>query len=184
MEPTVLLQFREVDTGTWKDMERLFDSRGGPKNCWCMVWRATSEESKQTSSARRKTALKHRVDEGTPIGILGYDGQEPVAWCSIAPRITYRRPGGIEYETHENVWALVCFFVVRRLRGLGITKQLIDAAITHARKNGATIVEAYPVDPDSPSYRFMGYVETFKSLGFEEVGRVGIRRHILRRRVN
>jgi GNAT superfamily N-acetyltransferase len=179
----VLLQFREVDQETWRDLEWLFESRGGPKNCWCMVWRATPAESKQVSVQSRKAALKHRVDEGTPIGIVGYQGQEPVAWCSIAPRTTYQRLGGIEDEAQENVWGLACFFVVRRLRGLGITKQLIDAAVTHAKQKGATIVEAYPVDRDSPSYRFMGFVESFKDAGFDEVGRAGTRRHVMRRRV-
>jgi hypothetical protein len=39
------------------------------------------------------------------------------------------------------------------------------------------------VVPGSPSYRFMGYVESFKAAGFEEVGRAGSRRHVLRLRV-
>jgi len=170
-ETPVLLHFKEVNQETWADLERLFEGRGGPKNCWCMVWRATPAESKEVSGQKRKAALKHRVDERTPIGILGYQGQEPVAWCSIAPRPTYRRLGGIEDEVRENVWAIACFYVVRRLRGFGITSQLIDAAVTQAKRNGATIVEAYPVEPDSPSYRFMGFVESFKAAGFEEVGR-------------
>jgi hypothetical protein len=41
------------------------------------------------------------------------------------------------------------------------------------------MVEAYPVVPDSPSYRFMGFVETFKKAGFIETGRVGKRRHVM-----
>ncbi|MBI1880028.1 MAG: GNAT family N-acetyltransferase [Chloroflexi bacterium] len=179
----LFLSFREIDQQAWPDLERLFKARGGPKNCWCMVWRATPEESKRTDGVSRKAALKRRVDEGTPIGLVGYLEGEPVAWCSIAPRETYRRLGGIEDEEEENVWALACFYVVRRLRGLGVTALLIEAAVQHARQKGATVVEAYPVDPDSPSYRFMGFVASFKAAGFEEVGRAGTRRHIMRRRV-
>jgi GNAT superfamily N-acetyltransferase len=182
-EASVLLKFLEVNQDTWADMERLFEGRGGPKTCWCMVWRAIPAEAKDTSREARKAALKLRVDNQTPIGILGYQDQEPVAWCSIAPRPTYRRLGGNEDDPQENVWALVCFYVVRRLRGLGITQQLIEAAVAQAKRKGATIVEAYPVEPDSPSYRFMGFIESFKAAGFEEVGRVGVRRHIFRRRV-
>jgi len=52
--------------------------------------------------------------------------------------------------------------------------------VQHAEKRGATVIEAYPVDPSSPSYRFMGYVRTFVSAGFYEVGRAGTRRHVLR----
>ncbi|WP_199728828.1 hypothetical protein [Corallococcus sp. CA053C] len=41
-------------------------------------------------------------------------------------------------------------------------------------------MEAYPVDADSPSYRFMGFVPVFTSAGFEVVGRAGSRRHVMR----
>jgi GNAT superfamily N-acetyltransferase len=81
----------------------------------------------------------------------------------------------------EQVWSLACFFIRRDLRGQGLTKQIIEAAVQHAEKRGATVIEAYPVDPSSPSYRFMGYVQTFVSAGFYEVGRAGTRRHVLRR---
>lgn len=57
---------------------------------------------------------------------------------------------------------------------------LIGVAVEHARQKGATVVEAYPVDHDSPSYRFMGFVPTFEATGFREVGRAGSRRHVMR----
>jgi hypothetical protein len=178
----IILTFREVNPNTWPDLEQLFESRGGPKYCWCMVWRATPTESKGNAQVH-KAALKHRVETAIPIGIVGYLNQEPVVWCSIAPRPTFRGLGGIEDATEENVWSLTCFFVKRYLRGRGITRQLINAEVAHATQKGATIVEAYPVEPGSPSYRFMGYVESFKAVGFEEVGRAGSRRHILRFKV-
>ena len=62
-------------------------------------------------------------------------------------------------------------------RGAG--HQLIAAAIAHTRKKGATVLEAYPVDPDSPSYRFMGFVPAFAAAGFRSVGREGTRRHVM-----
>ena len=88
------LSFREVDQSAWEDFERLFESRGGPKSCWCMVWRAAGAETKQTKGSERKAAMERRVREHVPVGILGYLDGEPVAWCSIAPRPTYRRLGG------------------------------------------------------------------------------------------
>ena len=62
----------------------------------------------------------------------------------------------------------------------GVARKLVRAAVGHAREKGATAVEAYPVDPDLPSYRFMGFVGTFDAMGFREVGRAGIRRHVMR----
>ena len=62
-----------------------------------------------------------------------------------------------------------------------MAKRLIGAAVDHARERGAAVVEAYPVDPDSPSYRFMGYVGSFEAMGFRAIGRAGTRRHVMRR---
>jgi GNAT superfamily N-acetyltransferase len=84
-------------------------------------------------------------------------------------------------ELPEEVWSLACFFIRRELRGKGLTKRIIEAAVQHAAKRGAKVVEAYPVEPGSPSYRFMGYLSTFSAAGFHEVGRAGTRRRVMRR---
>jgi hypothetical protein len=70
--------------------------------------------------------------------------------------------------------------VPRRLRGQALVRRLIGAAVDHARDAGATTVEAYPVPDDAPSYRFMGFVSTFRGAGFREAGRAGVRRHVMR----
>jgi GNAT superfamily N-acetyltransferase len=174
------IRFHEVDVSRWDDFERLFESRGGPRSCWCMVWRAGAKTAKGPD---RKAAMRRYVGEGVPIGLLGYSSGQPVAWCSIAPRTTYRDLGGPTNisEFPEDVWSLVCFFIRRDLRGKGLTKRIIEAAVQHAAKRGAKVVEAYPVEPGSPSYRFMGYLPTFSAAGFHEVGRAGTRRHVMRR---
>jgi GNAT superfamily N-acetyltransferase len=176
------LMFHAVDASRWADMERLFESPGGPKYCWCLVWRATSEEAQHHDNASRKEAMSRRVHAGVPVGLLGYLEEEPVAWCSIAPRSTYRRL--VKDDSPDpDIWSIVCFFVVRRLRGRGITHRLIQAAVDHARANGASMVEAYPVDVASPSYRHMGFVPAFEKAGFREVGRTGKRRHVMQLRL-
>ena len=179
------LEFREVDRARWDDFERLFEARGGPKYCWCMVWRRMPSGARSDAQAKnqaKKDALHGFVESGTLVGILGYLDDEPVAWCSIAPRDSYRNLGGPDgpEDARGSVWSIVCFFVPRRLRGKGMTHRLIGAAVDHARERGAAIVEAYPVDPTSPSYRFMGFIGTFEAMGFREVGRAGTRRHVMR----
>jgi GNAT superfamily N-acetyltransferase len=176
------LVFGEVDRKRWPDFEMLFQSRGGPKACWCMARRASPEEAKRKDGASRKVAMAKRIAAGTPVGLLGYIDEEPVAWCSIAPRSTYRRLVD-DGSSDEGVWSLACFFVIRRLRGQGITQRIIAAAVAHAKSKGAKVVEAYPVAPDSPSYRFMGFVPAFESAGFAEVGRAGSRRHVFQLQV-
>jgi GNAT superfamily N-acetyltransferase len=176
------LTFREVDNSNWHDFEELFAARGGPKSCWCMVWRSTKVEAKATDGKSRKAAIHSRVRDGVPIGLLGYLAGEPVAWCSIAPRTTYRPLGGPDDfgAAPSAVWSLACFFIRRDLRGKGASEQALNAAIAHARRKGGKVVEAYPVDPDSPSYRFMGFVGLFERAGFKTIGRAGIRRYIMR----
>ena len=92
----------------------------------------------------RKASMKQRVDAGTPIGLIGYAEGAPVAWCSVAPRSTYRRLGGLEAagEAPEDIWSIACFFVKRKWRGQGFARQLIQAAISHARDKGAKVLEA------------------------------------------
>ena len=174
--------FHEVNFRRWADFERLFEARGGPKSCWCMTWRKMPAEAKREGKAGRKACIAEHVSAEIPIGLLGYLDGEPVAWCSVAPRTTYRRLVD-DGSTDEDIWSIVCFFVVRRLRGQGITQRIIKAAVEHVRAQGALIVEAYPVDPDSPSYRFMGFVPVFEKAGFCEVGRAGRRRHVMQLKI-
>lgn len=174
------LTFRPVTRKTWSDFETLFEAPGAPKHCWCMVWRRTSSEAKLQAGADRKRMMKERIDDGTPVGLLAYSGEAPVAWCSIAPRDTYRNLGGPEAKEGERVWSIACFYVPRRLRGHGAVHRLIAAAVDYAKKNEATSVEAYPVDETSPSFRFMGFVPVLAKAGFEDIGRTGARRHVMR----
>jgi GNAT superfamily N-acetyltransferase len=174
------LTFRPVTKTRWDDFVALFSSKGAPSYCWCMAWRATAEEAKQHSGTARRPMMEARIKHGTTVGLLGYLAGEPVAWVSIAPRDTYRDLGGPDAADGENIWSLACMFVRREHRGAGLSRQLIDAAGAYAKKHGGTILEAYPVDPDSPSYRFMGFVPAFERLGFTEVARAGARRHVVR----
>ena len=142
-----------------------------------MAWRLTKEELKNNNSASRKEFIKQRVWNGTPIGLLAYKEDEPIAWCSIAPRETYQRLGGD--ESLENVWSVVCFYIKREFRDKGLIYVLIENAKKYAKENGAKYLEAYPVETDSPSYRFMGFIKTFEKEGFTFVKKAGTRRHVM-----
>jgi GNAT superfamily N-acetyltransferase len=147
-----------------------------------MVWRATGEEAKTTDRRARKAAMQDRIERGVPVGLLAYKEGEPVAWCSVAPRATHREPGGPDdFPGDDNaVWSLTCFNIARAHRGQGIANALLEAAIAHARRNGARVLEAYPVDPGSPSYTYMGLVPQFEKRRFSLVGHAGKRRHVYR----
>ena len=174
------LAFKPVTKARWDDFAALFEAPGGPSYCWCMAWRATPTEIKEAGRASRKPLMHARVQDGTTVGLLGYLEGEPVAWVSIAPRETYRDLGGPDAQEGEKIWSLACMYVKRKHRGEGHGAELIEAARAYAKKRGGTVLEAYPVDPASPSYRFMGFVPAFERLGFEPVGKAGSRRHVMR----
>ena len=176
--------FRPVTTENWTDFETLFEGRGGPKTCWCMIWR-NGPDGKPPGPDRsdRKAAMAALVQRGTSIVILAYLAGVPVAWCSIAPRVSYStglaqaRPG----DTEQNLWSLVCFFMASPYRKTGLFAALLAEAEAEARRRGAAVLEAYPVAPGSPSYRFSGFVPNFAAAGFVHVGQEGTRRNIMRK---
>jgi GNAT superfamily N-acetyltransferase len=174
------LTFKPVTAATRADFEALFEAPGGPKYCWCMAWRTTSREARALSGSERRPLMMARIERGEPVGLLGYEAGRPVAWVSIAPKDSYHRLGGPEPSAGERIWSLACMYVARDRRGRGLADTLIEAAVTHARQQDATAVEAYPVTPDSPSYRFMGFVPAFERAGFVELGMAGSRRHVMR----
>jgi GNAT superfamily N-acetyltransferase len=166
-----------VDKTNWKDLEALFQSKGILNNCWCMAWRMTKDELRNNNAISRKKFIKKRVWSNIPIGLLAYSDNEVIAWCSIAPRESYQRFDGD--ESLENVWSLACFYIKKEFRDKGLVNLLIDRAKEYAKKNGAEYIEAYPVNPDSPSYRFMGFVNTFEKAGFGFVKMAGTRRNVM-----
>lgn len=176
----VKLTFKPVTRSTRDDFIEVFAGRGGPKYCWCMLWRATSDELKNNTSAARQQQILGRIDRRVPVGLVGYADGEPVAWVSVAPKPTFPgNLGGPDSEPADKVWSLTCMYMRRAIRGQGLGHQLIDAAVRHAKKRGAKVLEAYPVAPDSPSYRHMGFVPAFEAAGFTSAGTAGTRRHVM-----
>jgi GNAT superfamily N-acetyltransferase len=149
-----------------------------------MVWRDYKIGPGMTDKSARKAAMKERVISSTPVGLIGCIDGATVGWCSIAPRSTFKDTLGGQVDStddEQTIWSLTCFFVKRELRGHGISAQLLNAATNYAATNGAKVIEAYPVDPSSPSYRFCGFTPLFEDHGFKKVGAVGKRRLIFRK---
>ncbi|MEM7348633.1 MAG: GNAT family N-acetyltransferase [Chloroflexota bacterium] len=177
MTDPISLEIHPVTQERWEDFERFFESKGAPHYCWCMAWRSMDKSIAKPTKFDKKAAMKQRVEADVPIGLLAYFEGEPIAWCSIAPRETYRTLGGD--QTKEKVWSLACFFVKHAFRNQGITHRLLQEAIKYAKANGARYLEAYPVDPDSPSYRFMGVKPMFEESRFEFIKKAGTRRYVM-----
>ncbi|WP_449394241.1 GNAT family N-acetyltransferase [Devosia riboflavina] len=171
------LTFKPVTDKTVGDFEKLFSAKGSPNYCWCMAWRATPDEIKNSSRPLRKKQMLGRIADGVQVGLLAYEEGEPIGWISLAPKENFRKLGGV--EEGDGVWSLTCMFVPRARRGEGLANDFIKGAATYVKKQGGKLLEAYPVDPDSPSYRYMGFVPAFERAGFAETGREGKRRHVM-----
>jgi GNAT superfamily N-acetyltransferase len=85
------------------------------------------------------------------------------------------------------VWSVVCFFVDRAARRSGATSALLRAAVEHAGRRGARIVEGYPLDargkrlPDT--FAWFGLASAFRKAGFREAARRSPTRPVMRRLV-
>jgi GNAT superfamily N-acetyltransferase len=82
-------------------------------------------------------------------------------------------------ESLKNVWSIACFYIKKEFRDQGLIDLLIEEAKKYASNKGAKYLEAYPVEPDSPSYRFMGFIKTFEKAGFAFVKKAGTRRNVM-----
>jgi len=55
---------------------------------WCISQNKDYENSK---GVKNKELFKILVDENKQLGILAYENQRPIGWCSISPRQSLKR---------------------------------------------------------------------------------------------
>lgn len=175
----------------WKDMERLFGDKGACGGCWCMWWRIKRSEFDQQKGEGNKEAMRKIVERGEIPGLLAFFKEEPIAWCSIAPRETFpvlERSRILKRIDDRTVWSIVCFFVTRTFRHRGISVKLIESAVTFAAERGARIIEGYPVAPKKEhipeAFAWTGLEAAFRKSGFVEVIRRSETRPIMRYYLN
>lgn len=163
-----------VTTDNWRDFTALFESPGAPHYCWCTAYRVPSQP--HLRNPEKKEVMCRLVNQGVPIGVLAYDGQKPVGWCSVAPRETYQRlerSRTMPRVTPPNVstWTILCFFVLRPYRKKGVTQSLLKGAIDYARTQGGQIIEAFPYDTAGISATHRGHSYLFDHAGFQRDGK-------------
>lgn len=182
------MEIHAVTADSFDDLAALFEARGGPSFCWCRVWRANLPGMNDGTAAQkrlvRKKAMQAEVSAGVHVGLIAYEDSQPVGWVSCGPKESFARLRGGADPVQQAVWSIVCFFVPRPHRRRGISNALIAASIDAASAAGADLIEAMPVDEDSPSYRFMGFIPVFEGVGFQHCGAVGTRRQAMQLRLS
>lgn len=155
---------------------------------WLLVHGAPAAGQRICGNAENRAALRGLIDDGRPIGLIGYLAGDPVAWCSVAPRTAFQpivrsRSFPIDEPDDESIWAVNCIFVKAGHRRTGLTALMVEAAVDYATGNGARIVEAYPTE-SLPGDISRGLLSTFLGAGFSVYARdrTTSKRHVVVRR--
>lgn len=189
------LTLHPLTPARWPDLELLFAARGCSvaRGCWCICYRRSGAGGPLPQGVSRaqlnRSELKALVDAGRPPGLIGYRDDVPVGWISLGPREDFarlRRSPVMRAVDDQPVWSIVCFVVPAPYRGQGVARALLAGAIDHARDQGATVLEAYPVDrrrraPDDSMW--FGAKSMFDAAGFDEVARRKPQRPVVRLRL-
>jgi GNAT superfamily N-acetyltransferase len=143
-----------------------------------MYWRLKHSEYEAQKGDANKQLMKGIIDSGHIPGIIAYAGDQPVGWCSVAPRDEFtrlERSRILKPVDDRPVWSIVCFFIPRKHRRKGVMRQLLTAAVEYAQSQGAKIIEGYPIEPKKDTtpdvFAWTGFAEAFREAGFEEVAR-------------
>jgi ribosomal protein S18 acetylase RimI-like enzyme len=184
-----------LTTERWADLESIFKAKGCSvaRGCWCMAYRLSGPQAPPPPGTTRaevnRSQLKELVEAGRPPGLIGYRGKVPVGWVSLAPREEYARLARspvMKPIDDQPVWSITCFVVPAEYRGQGVAQALLAGAVAYAKKQGAKLLEAYPVDKPARSkddYMWFGAKSMYDKAGFSEVARRKPQRPMVRLRV-
>ena len=181
------ISFKELTKGTWQDFETLFGEKGACGGCWCMYWRLRNKEFENQKGEGNKRAMKKLVSKNEQIGIIMYLNNEPIGWCSVAPREDFIRLANskiLKPIDEKLVWSITCFFIDKNFRRQGYSVKMLKGVIDYCKKRKVRILEGYPVEPKKdkmpPAFAWTGIAAAFSQAGFKEVARRSETRPVMR----
>lgn len=182
---------RPLTPDRWPDLEAVFEARGCSiaRGCWCMYYRESGRQDLPpgvTARTVRKERLRALALADPPPGLIGYRGKVPVGWVTLGPRSDYaklQRSPVMKPVDDLPVWSIVCFVVPAQYRHQGVAAALLEGAVRYARRRGARILEAYPIDKSEPArddWLWHGAMSMYGKAGFVEVARRRPERPVVR----
>jgi GNAT superfamily N-acetyltransferase len=192
------LRILPANQAPWDDLRAVVGAaRCHDDLCFCQRFKILASQWRSVPDEERAHRLRAQAECGHPksdttSGLVGYLGDEPVAWCAVEPRTAYSRltrqvtwAGRNEDKTDDGVWAITCLVTRTPYRWQGFTYQMIAAAVEFARERGAHAVEGYgmltePGKVITWGELHVGSRNAFAAAGFREVTRPTKRRVVLR----
>ena len=188
------LRIVPANEASWDDLQTVLTGAAG--RCQCQRQRLGDHDWFRMPESERAAILRAEAHCDDPraretIGIVAYEGDEPVGWCAVDVRGVYGRlrgspvpwEGRSQDKDDPSVWAIACLVVRKGYRKRGLTYPLVAGAVEHARARGAAAIEGYPmvtagtVTWDELS---VGPVGPFLAAGFREVSHPTKRRLVMR----
>ncbi len=183
-----MLRYKPLNKETWSDLQTLFGEKGACGGCWCMYWRLSHKEYESRKGQINREAFNNLINQDRPLGMLAFEDDLPIGWCSLSPKRTLIRLKSSRLFKNLNevrsTWSITCLFIHKDYRNKGLSTKIISAAAEYALENGASIIEAYPILPkksNMPSaFAWVGFVNSFKRAGFKKIIQVSESRLVMR----
>lgn len=192
------VRFVPASEAAWDEIDAVFGTADYASRCRCQrlkvngwIWRDSTLEQRLAMQLEQ-TGCGDPSAERTS-GLLAFVDGEPAGWVAVEPRIEFpnlRRTvipwkGRDEVRDDPGVWAVTCLIVRKGFRGRGLTYLMAEATIEHARRHGATALEAYPMITDPGKEVTWGELnvgarQVFEDAGFHQVSHPTKRRVVMR----
>lgn len=162
----------------WPHFEDLFGKQGACYGCWCTYYRLPPAARRENNRERNKDHIRTRIEAGPPPGLLAFEDGKAIGWMQVGPRADvpeFNNAGRASAPlvtgdaTDPGVWTISCFFIRNPARGKGLTHELVGAGIDFARRSGARVLEACPMDQSKDSRSvglYVGSTRVFEKAGF------------------
>ncbi len=167
------LTYAALTKSNFNDLEQLFGDKGACGGCWCMTWRLSTSAYKENKGENNRRLLYNLVNANEPLGVIAYYNDLPIGWCSVSPKsrlFELKKSRILLTSPFAHTWSIVCLFILPEFRRKYFSTNLIRQASDYAFRQGALIVEAYPVVPKNDHlpdvFAWTGIYKSFHNAGF------------------
>jgi GNAT superfamily N-acetyltransferase len=117
------------------------------------------------------------IDEGTLRGYLAYANGIAIGFCNTNDKSMYvKHINEIASNAGERVKVTACYVIAPEYRGKGIATALLERAISDARADGYTAIEAYPLHGETGvALNYVGPERMYEKAGFVVIDQLGDR---------